>query len=156
MLREQTMPYDVEVVRVEPIPTLAVRASLSGDEVPRAITKLFDKIYTLMDSLQIPRRGHNIMLYAGDNLNLEAAVEILVPVEGLADVINSQTPAGLAARTTHFGAYSGLGSAHKAVKDWCAANGHKLAGPRWEIYGHMSDDPSDVTTDVYYLLNESI
>lgn len=146
------MSYDVELLRVEPIPTLAVRASVPVDNLPRAIPRLLDKIYAYIDSLGLPRRGHNIMLYSGDGLNLEAAVEVFAPVVGKDDVINSHTPSGLAAKTRHVGSYSQLGAAHRATRDWCAANGHELAGPCWEIYGHMTDDPNLVTTDVYYLL----
>lgn len=38
--------------------------------------------------------------------------------------------------------------------NWCAANGHRLAAPSWEIYGHWqpewNDDPSLIRTDVFY------
>jgi len=58
----------------------------------------------------------------------------------------------------HFGPYSGLGAAHDAVRRWCKANDHRLAGSNWEIYGHWqrewNADPSRVRTDVYYLLSD--
>ena len=54
------------------------------------------------------------------------------------------------------GPYSGLGAAHGAVRDWCRAGNHRLAGPSWEIYGHWqrewNDDPSQIRTDIFYLL----
>jgi hypothetical protein len=46
----------------------------------------------------------------------------------------------------------GLASAHQAVLDWCAAQGPRPAGPRWEVYGPHRDDPADVWTEVYWLL----
>jgi effector-binding domain-containing protein len=54
--------------------------------------------------------------------------------------------------TTHRGSYSDLGVAHRAVIDWCHEQGNGLSGPRWEVYGPHSDDPSEVWTEVYWLL----
>jgi effector-binding domain-containing protein len=71
-------------------------------------------------------------------------------------VVGSVTPAGEVATVAHFGPYGGLGDAHRAIRDWCAANHRTLAGPNWEVYGHWvpewNDDPSKIRTDVYYLL----
>jgi hypothetical protein len=43
-----------------------------------------------------------------------------------------------------------------AIIGWCTAHGYTRAGPNWEIYGHWQDawnaDPSQICTDVYYLL----
>jgi len=54
--------------------------------------------------------------------------------------------------TVHRGPYDGLDSAHRAVRDWCLANGHAMTGTRWEIYGDWTDDPEELETEVYYLL----
>ena len=51
------------------------------------------------------------------------------------------------------GDYSALGDAHEAVDRFAAARGLELAGPRWEIYGHGHIDPSELTTEVHYLLS---
>jgi effector-binding domain-containing protein len=71
-------------------------------------------------------------------------------------VVRSATPAGTVASITHRGPYSELGAAHDAVRRWCEAHGHRLAGPSWEIYGHWRPewdaDPSVIRTDVCYLL----
>jgi hypothetical protein len=65
-------------------------------------------------------------------------------------------PPGPAASLAHFGPYHTLGNTHAAIRDWCAANGHHLAGPNWEVYGHWQADwdanPSRIRTDVFYLL----
>ncbi len=71
-------------------------------------------------------------------------------------MVGSATPAGPVATTTHFGPYGRLHEAHDAIRRWCAGNGHTLAGPNWEVYGHWQDawnsDPGQIRTDVYYLL----
>jgi hypothetical protein len=55
------------------------------------------------------------------------------------------------------GPYGGLGAAHQALRDWCAANARTPAGVSWELYGHWlpewNADPSKVRTDVFYLLD---
>ena len=54
--------------------------------------------------------------------------------------------------TVHRGGYDRLRDAHDAINAWCAANGHELAGPRWEIYGDWHEDPAQLETEVYWLL----
>jgi len=68
-------------------------------------------------------------------------------------VAPSSLPAGQVAVTVHRGPYAELGSAHRAVLDWCAAQGRRPAGPRWEVYGPHRDDPVEVWTAVSYLLS---
>jgi effector-binding domain-containing protein len=67
-------------------------------------------------------------------------------------VVNSATPAGTVATTAHFGPYGELGLAHRAVRAWCKRKGCERVGPFWEVYGHWSDDPANLRTDVFYLL----
>jgi effector-binding domain-containing protein len=38
------------------------------------------------------------------------------------------------------------------VLAWCKSQGYALAGPFWEVYGDWSDNPTEVRTDVFYLL----
>jgi effector-binding domain-containing protein len=88
-------------------------------------------------------------------------VELLGPFVEDGNVVRSATPAGSIASTTHFDPYGGLGAAHDAVRqwEWCTANNRRLAGPNWEIYGHWlpewNADPSQIRTDVCYLLEDS-
>ncbi len=84
--------------------------------------------------------------------SIEVGVEVREEFESTADVVCSATPAGIVALTTHFGAYAQLGAAHEAVMTWYRQNNREIAMPFWEIYGHWSDDPTKVQTDVIYLL----
>jgi effector-binding domain-containing protein len=83
-------------------------------------------------------------------------VELYGPFEEQGEVVRSATPAGSVALATHYGPYGGLGAAHQAVREWCEANNHGLAGPNWAIYGHWQNEwntnPSQIRTDVYYQL----
>jgi hypothetical protein len=56
------------------------------------------------------------------------------------------------AAVTRIGGYDGLQGAHQAIHAWCRLHGHALAGPSWEIYGHMCDPQSLPRTEVFYLL----
>jgi hypothetical protein len=53
------------------------------------------------------------------------------------------------------GAAQARGKPHEAVRAWCAAQGHALAGPNWEVYGHWNHDPQQLITEVFYLLSNS-
>ncbi len=77
-----------------------------------------------------------------------------MPFEGDGTVSCSETPGGTVATTAHMGPYSEIPGAHGAVRQWCKDNGRKIAGPNWEVYGDWSDDPSQLRTDIYYLLED--
>ena len=95
-------------------------------------------------------------MYLDDQINLEVGVELDGPFSGHGEVVVSSTPAGLVATTTHFGPYRLLHEAYNAIRKWCSANGHVLAGPGWKVYGHWKDEwnsePSKICTDVFCLL----
>jgi effector-binding domain-containing protein len=92
------------------------------------------------------------MLYLDDVPHVGVGVELSQPCPLTGRVTASALPAGQVAMTTHWGAYAGLGEAHGAVRDWCAARGLRPAGPRWEIYGPHREDLAEVWTEVYWLL----
>ena len=62
-------------------------------------------------------------------------------------------PLGRRPRLVHFRAIPPLGAAHAAIRNWCAAHNHRLAGPNWEVYGHWEADwdvnPSRIRTDIF-------
>ncbi|HEX6509687.1 MAG TPA: GyrI-like domain-containing protein, partial [Chloroflexota bacterium] len=98
--------------------------------------------------------GHNIMLYreTGATLHVEAGVQVTRAFESSGAVVASTLPAGRTAMTTHRGPIAGLALAHRAVLDWCAAEGLRRTGTRWEIYGDWREDPSELETEVYWML----
>ena len=59
---------------------------------------------------------------------------------------------GLVVKTIYFGPYNEMKPAHRAIHEWVRENDHLLAGPSWEVYGHWTDDPDKLRTDIYYLL----
>jgi effector-binding domain-containing protein len=146
------MSYQVTVTDVAARPTAVVPATTTWQEFPTLWKELLDDVWTCLHAGGVHRGCRNIMLYLDDVLNVEVGVELQVPCPLTGRVVASALPAGQVAMTVHRGSYAGLAAAHRAVVDWCAAQGRQPSGPRWEIYGPHRDDPAEVWTEVYYLL----
>jgi effector-binding domain-containing protein len=150
------MPYAITLVEESPRLVAATRGRASLTTLPATIPPLFDVVYDYLRSNDVPHRGLNLILYhplsGSHEFDLEACVEVEARFPGSVAVRCLDTPAGRCASTTHVGSYEGLPAAHAAIRVWCAAHGHLLAGPNWEAYDHWHDDPAERRTDVYYLL----
>ena len=145
----------VEIVRVEPQTTAVVRRRASMAELATAIPEMCGEAWDFASATPGLDPGRHLALYLNDLMDIECGVEVARPFEGNGRVVCSATPAGTAATVAHFGPYHMLPSVHDALARWCADNGHELAGPSWELYGHWDDDPAKLRTDVYYLLREA-
>jgi DNA gyrase inhibitor GyrI len=147
--------YEVRVTTVERISTAIVKGWARSDNMSKTIQKLFDEFYAAPPP---PPRGLNVVYYdhlAGAPVSTE---QLAAPMEGGmegAKAIASATPAGTVAAVVHWGAYEKLGDAYAALRKWSKESGRALAGPFWEVYGHWSDDPKQVRTDVFYILGAS-
>jgi effector-binding domain-containing protein len=150
-------PYAVQLQRLQSVPLAVIRRQASASELARLVPECCGLVWQEVRAQQA-RGGRHVAIYWDRTIRLEVGVEIDGPFAEQGEVVRSATPAGAVASTTHFGPYGGLGAAHDAVRRWCQANHHCLAGPHWEIYGHWqrewNADPSEIRTDVYYLLSE--
>jgi effector-binding domain-containing protein len=146
------MSYEVTAVDVVARPTAVVAATTTWQEFPTLWKELLDEVWACLRAGGIDRGCRNVMLYRDDVPHVEVGVELTRPCPLTGRVVASTLPAGQVAMTVHRGSYADLGSAHRAVSDWCAAHGRRPAGPRWEVYGPHHDDPTEVWTEVYYLL----
>lgn len=146
------MHYQVSVTDVVARSTAVVPATTTWQEFPTLWQVLLDEVWTCLRAGGIHRGCPNIMLYLDDTPHVEVGVELRVPCVLTGRVVASALPAGRVAMTIHRGPYADLAVAHRAVLDWCAAQGLRTAGPRWEIYGPHNDDPAKVWTEVYYRL----
>ena len=137
----------------------AVRARLPLSRVSAVFADYLNQVYAASRSGAIQVDGQNIFVYRPADTAAEVDVEFGVgakaPFAALGAVEYRQLPVGAVATATHWGDYARLGDAHGAIIAWCQANGRKRTGTRWEVYGHWSDDPAKVRTDVYYLLEPS-
>ena len=150
------MEYDVRLEQLGSLSLAVVRRRASAHELSRVVPDGCGTVWNVLRAQKIRGAGRHVALYWDDQINLEVGVELDTPFTGHGEVVHSATPAGAVATAVHFGPYGRLGDAHDAIVRWCASNGHTLAGPNWEIYGHWQDewnsDPSKIRTDVFYLL----
>ena len=148
-------PYTVHVERLDSIPLAVIRRQARQSELSRLVPELCGLVWNVLRAQQI-KGGRHVAVYWDGSIRLEVGVELSVPFVERDGVVRSATPAGMVAWVTHFGPYGGLGAAHEAIRQWGKSENHRFAGPQWEIYGHWlkawDADPSQIRTDVYYLL----
>lgn len=150
------MGYQVKLEQHISSPLAVVRRKAKSQELSKVVPEACGEVWKVVRSQKIAGAGRHVALYLDCEINLEVGVEVETPFAGHGEVVGSATPAGAVASVAHFGPYNRLHEAHQAIHQWCAENGHKLAGPHWELYGHWVDewnsDPSKIRTDVFYLL----
>jgi len=146
------MPYHVELKTVAAQMIAAIRIRSAIEHLSRDIPPACGEVWEFVKANRIAGAGKLVAIYWDNEMNLEVGVEVGQTLAGNDRVICSSLPAGLVAATVHWGPYSGLGAAHAAVQKWCKDHGHEPIRPCWELYGHWSDDPSQLRTDVFYLL----
>ena len=149
------MEYQVRIEQVDPTMTAVVRRRAGQHELATVVPQACGEVWAFFRASQLPHPGRNLAVYLDGEINLECGVEVFQPFSGDGQVVCSSTPAGMVATTTHLGPYNRLGEAHAAILKWCSDRGHALAGPNWEVYGHWTDDPSQLRTDVFYLLQDA-
>ena len=135
----------------------AVHARLQIRDVPSTFARYLNQVYGAARTGAVRLDGQNVFVYrdAADGTNeadVAFGVGVVEPFEPIGNVQPTLLPAGVVATTTHWGAYTQLAGAHEAIIEWCHAHGHRRAGPRWEVYGHWTDDEARLRTDVFYLL----
>ena len=147
--------YDVRLKQIDSVRLAVVRRQAKPPELSRVVPECCGLVWKVV-RMQQANAGRHVAIYWDRSIRLEVGVELDGPFEGQGEVVRSATPAGSVASATHYGPYGGLAAAHRAIRDWCEANHHRLAGPNWEIYGHWQDEwnanPSRIRTDVYYQL----
>jgi hypothetical protein len=146
---------DVALKPVDPTPTAVVKAATTWAEFPALWRPMLDEVWSFLrgsapDGLWT--RGHNVMLYADDVPNVEVGVQVNRSFEPCGSVVPSALPGGLAATATHAGPIAEIGQTHDAVRDWAVADGYRLAGPRWEIYGDPDPSTGGFAVEVFWLV----
>ena len=150
------MVHEVSVEYRESLPLAVIRRRVPQHQLSRVVPDGCGRVWSLLKQHGVTGAGRHVAVYLNGNIDLEVGVEISGTFTGVAEVVRSETPAGKVASVAHLGPYQELHRAHQAVRQYCADHGHELAGPNWEIYGHWEaawdHDPSQVRTDVFYLL----
>jgi len=149
------MAYSVQIATVTEQLLAASRQETTLTRVSQDIQRLLQAPWALIrQNPDLRRDGHNVAVYRNEpnGVSVEVGVQVVRAFDPTSLVVCSSTPGGTVATTAHFGPYSALGGAHRAVCAWCDQNGRALAGVSWEIYGDWNDDPAKLRTDVLYLL----
>ena len=115
------------------------------------LIELLNEVWEDVKSRNIPTTGINHAVY-GDQDELFAGVVITRPGE---------TPDGLSARKIvlpryayykYTGPYAGLPQANKEMREEIERQGLVRKAPLIEIYGHWTEDPSKLETELLYSL----
>jgi effector-binding domain-containing protein len=149
------MPVEVTVRTVDPTPTAVVAASTTWAEFPKVWGPMLDKVWGFLrgDAPEgLYTHGHNIMLYADDVPSVEVGVQVNGSFAPAGSVVPSALPGGLAATATHTGPVAEIGGTHQAVRAWSEANGYRLAGPHWEVYGDPDPSTGHFDVEVFWSL----
>jgi effector-binding domain-containing protein len=149
------MTVEATVKTVEPTPTAVVVASTTWAEFPKTWGPMLDAVWSFLRGAaaqELYKQGHNIMLYKDDVPNVEVGVQVSGSFDPVGRVVPSTLPGGLVATATHTGPISEIGDTHDAVCVWGKANGYRLAGSRWEIYGDPDPSTGDFDVDVFWSL----
>lgn len=112
-------------------------------------------VWNLVRARGLKNAGHNVVVYRNmrqPEFDLEIGVDVLAPFDSDDTLISTTTPGGLVATTRHSGPYATMSAAHAAIGASLSLHNLKFAGVSWEWYGHWTDDPAALTTDIFYLL----
>ena len=149
------MAARVTVKTVEPTPTAVVAAATTWAQFPTLWGPMLDTVWSFLRGSApegLYQHGHNIMLYQDDVPNVEVGVQVSGPFDATAQVVPSVLPGGLVATAIHTGPIASIGDTHRAVREWSAVNGYRLAGPHWEIYGDPDRSTGDFSVAVFWSL----
>ena len=132
-------------------PLAAISTTASPDRLGAVIIATLDRIWPALRSQGV-RTGHNVVIYRGlteGSLAIDVGVEVFGDVAANGEIRPTGTPSGEAATVAHFGEYSQMDPAYKALELWCADNDRQRTGVSWEVYGDWDDDPAKRRTDIY-------
>ncbi|HTX96167.1 MAG TPA: GyrI-like domain-containing protein [Mycobacterium sp.] len=149
------MNVEVTVKTVEPTPTAVVAAATTWAEFPKMWGPMLDGVWSFLwgEAPEGPyQQGHNIMLYKDDVPNIEVGVEVSGSFEPAGQVVASTLPGGRVATASHTGPIAKIGNTHQAVCECSEANGYRLAGLRWEIYGDPDPSTGHFDVEVFWSL----
>lgn len=150
--------YTVSLESVSPRAIAAVRARVPASGVSSSFRTYLDQVYAAGRGGSVQLDGQNVFVYrdvpgAPSQLDVEFGVGVTAPFAGAGNVEYSLVPDGRVATTTHWGDYAMLGAAHNALVEWCRSHDVRLAGLRWEVYGHWNAGSAPPRTDIFYLID---
>ncbi len=146
------MIHQVSIETVDAQAIAVVRRPATWSTLPQVITPGMADVWAHLRANPPAATGRNVIIYLDNAPMLLIGAEVQPPLIAGNSVYLASTPSGLVATTLHRGPYADLPAAHKAIRDHCIKERRARAGPCWEVYGHWSDDPAQLCTEIFYLL----
>ncbi len=147
-----------EIVRLEPMETVAVRGEVSFAELPEFFATAFGAVSRAVAESGVEMTGPPFGYYPhapGSTVVLEAGVPVSAPVPESGEVHRLVLPGGRAAQVVHVGPYDTMEVTYRALEAWVAEQGLAPAGPMWESYEsdpELQPDPQTWRTLITWLL----
>jgi effector-binding domain-containing protein len=153
--------YTVSLQVAGPRTIAAVHARLPIGAVASTFRRYLEQVYAAARTGAVRLDGQNVFVYRDTperptEADVAFGVGVTAPFVAVGAVQPTSLPVGEVAATTHWGSYGALGAAHAAVIEWCRSHHRHRTGPRWEVYGHWTEDEARLRTDVFYLLEPSL
>jgi effector-binding domain-containing protein len=145
--------YEVVLEHVSPRSLAAAWASAPpGAALGPLIIERLNAVWPMLRAQGV-KTGPNVVVYFGGSpMRFAAGVETPDGFDPTDTVEPVTTPSGEVARTVHWGDYAEMKRAYAAIEAWCSGACRRQAGISWEVYGDWHEDPAQVRTDVYALL----
>ncbi len=139
---------------------IGLRSRANPQTVSKSMLAALTRVWEVIRRDNLKTLGLNVAIYDGAEEGASSSTDFafvagvlvdgeVAQAEGLEVLV---TPSGSCAHVELIGDYALIPEVHRQIRDWCRANGRRLAGVNLEIYGHWTGDQSQARTDVYYLL----
>jgi hypothetical protein len=111
--------------------------------------RLMDRLWHEVRSFKIPNKGLNVWVY-DEGSQLFTGVELLTPPPTGSPLENKTISLPAYAWYKHVGPYSELKMTYEAAREEFKRAGIHAGLPCIEIYGHWTDDPSKLETELLW------
>src|SRR4051812_22119830 len=99
------MDYDIRLEHHTGRPLAVVRRRAAQADLKTVVPAACGTVWNVVKARQLTGAGRHVAVYYDGVINLEVGVELDAPFGGDGEVIDSTTPAGPVAVTTHHGPY---------------------------------------------------
>jgi effector-binding domain-containing protein len=146
----------IEVKDLEPAKVMAIKATVSSNEVGARLGELFPRLIDCVINSGIEMLGPPYSKYYSWDPEGETEMEAGVPVSGKAEcegVEYIELPACKVVTCMHIGPYEKIGPVYDAIQEYIKENGMKINGAVWEVYitdPNSEPDPEKYRTQVYF------
>lgn len=151
---------DISIEEVQPMPILAIRDSITVEEMETFYGQSFGALMAFAQANQLAVSGAPLSVALMWNENGASLMEAALPIMEMMDVSENEyaiysriLEGGQMAVVSHFGPYDAIGKAYEALEAYMAAEAYIPAGAPFEVYvtdPSTEPDASKWETKVYW------